>query len=131
MKKSPIFTALFAGAAIVATASPAFAAPAETTASWQTDCSSVLVNSSKDISNLVYRINGVDTKIEFKDGTKFYVLPGTATDVWVKSGNNKSGDGSGYGEHFAASNSCTTSTTYSAPTSTLEFDPIVYSGNFQ
>jgi len=67
-------------------------------------CDLVTVVSDKDISNIVVRVGGVDTKIEFGDGTNEYVFSAIdATDVWVKAGNNKSGDGSGYGEHFDVS----------------------------
>ncbi len=65
-------------------------------------CDTITVVSSKDISNIVVRIDGVDTKVEFSDGVKvFDVDADGVSDVWVKSGNNKSGDGPGYGEHFA------------------------------
>ncbi len=66
-------------------------------------CELVTVVSDKDISNIVIRVDGVDTKIEFGDGVNEYVFSAIdATDVWVKAGNNKSGDGPGYGEHFDA-----------------------------
>lgn len=72
------------------------------------DCTSIDVTSSKAISNVV---------LEFADGDtqRFEGLPesttgtfaGTGdhsgeviTTAWIKSGNNKSGDGPGYGERF-------------------------------
>lgn len=73
-------------------------------ATW--DCYSVTVTSTKDISNLVYTVDGVDIKVEFGDGTHTYVLDGAATDVWIKAGNNKSGDGPGYGQHFSKPDYC-------------------------
>ena len=66
----------------------------------------VVIESGKDISNIVYRVDGTDTKIELEDGTNIFTVPGDTTDVWVKSGNNKSGDGSGYGVHHARPASC-------------------------
>jgi len=95
-------------ASLLGTVSPALAAKAKatTSADWNYSCTEVTVESSKDISNIVYRIDGVDTKIEFKDGTTTYMLPGDATDIWIKSGNNKSGDGPGYGEHHEMPANC-------------------------
>lgn len=77
------------------------------------DGASVAVESSKDISNIV---------LEFCDGTtqRFEGLSGlTGTfsgtgdnegkilkGIWVKSGDNKSGDGPGYGEYFASGADC-------------------------
>ena len=57
------------------------------------------IKSSKDISNIVIKdcYDNV-TKIEFRDGTHDYDLDGNVNMVWVKAGNNKSGDGPGYGE---------------------------------
>lgn len=64
-------------------------------------CEWITVVSDKDISNIVIRIDGVDTKIEFDDGVNEYVIPALGvTDVFVKAGTNKSGEGPGYGEHF-------------------------------
>ena len=66
-------------------------------------CSTITIESSKDISNLVFRMDGQDVKLEFSASIGTYELPYEAsiTDVWVKSGNNKSGAGAGYGEHFS------------------------------
>ncbi len=94
------------GASLLGTVSPALAAPATTSALWNYGCTEVTVESTKDISNLVYRLDGVVTKIEFKDGTHSHTLPGGVTDVWIKSGNNKSGDGPGYGEHHGMPADC-------------------------
>lgn len=73
------------------------------------DCTSVTVSSTKDLSNVV---------LQFADGTvqKFDGLSGekgtfagtgandgaVITGVWIKSGNNASGDGPGYGEFIAS-----------------------------
>lgn len=66
-----------------------------------TSCTELQINSSKEISNIVYEIDGVEVKIE-DIGSHSYTFPDGAdiTTVWVKSGNNKSGDGPGYGERF-------------------------------
>lgn len=80
------------------------------------DGASVAVESTKDISNIV---------LEFCDGTtqRFEGLSGlTGTfsgtgenegkileGIWVKSGDNKSGDGPGYGEYFASGADCSPS----------------------
>lgn len=98
---------MIVGIGVLGAATPTLAAPAATSADWHFDCTTVTVDSSKDISNIVYRLNGIDTKIEFEDGTNTYQLPGGVTDVWVKSGNNHSGDGPGYGEHFSQPDICT------------------------
>ena len=107
MKKTLTIIAV-TGASLLGPVSPALAAKATaiTSADWSYGCTEVTVESSKDISNIVYRLDGVDTKIEFKDGTTTYTLPGDVTDVWVKSGNNKSGDGPGYGEHHEMPANC-------------------------
>jgi len=69
------------------------------------ECNEVHVSSCKELSNIV---------LEFADGEhrKFEDLPGHCATlgvgdreivgVWVKAGNNKSGDGPGYGERFDA-----------------------------
>jgi hypothetical protein len=71
----------------------------------QFDCDTITVVSCKDLSNVV---------IELSDGThqKFDGLSGQQDSfssdgeeivgVWVKAGNNRSGDGPGYGERFDA-----------------------------
>ena len=69
------------------------------------DCGVYQINSSKDLSNIVYRVDGVDTKIEFFSGPSFMLVAENTTDIWVKSGCNHSGDGPGYGEHFAVDDS--------------------------
>ncbi|MEL7208054.1 MAG: hypothetical protein AAGK32_07450 [Actinomycetota bacterium] len=107
MKKTLTATVI-GGLGLLGAAAPALAAPAVTGAGWSDDCVTVTVESSKDISNIVYRLDGVDTKIEFEDGTNTYQIPGAATDVWVKSGNNHSGDGPGYGERFQHPERCAT-----------------------
>lgn len=77
----------------------------------QLDCESGVIeaSSSKNISNIVYSVDGDHSKIEFDDpGPYSYTLglDGVST-VWVKSGSNESGDGPGYGERFdIASDAC-------------------------
>ena len=106
--KKPLFAIpALAVAGVAIAAGPSFAGPeADVSADWFETCSVVSASSTKDISNVVYRVDGEDTKIEFTDGTTEVMLPGDATDVWIKSGNNHSGDGSGYGEHFARPDHC-------------------------
>jgi hypothetical protein len=90
-------------------AAPSSAAPTgRTNAEWNAECTVVHATSSKDISNVVYLIDGVEHRIEFSDGTHDLQLPGEISDLWIKAGNNKSGDGSGYGEHYVQPASCTT-----------------------
>ena len=71
-------------------------------------CHEVSVRSSKDISNVVIRF--ADGSIEKFDGLSGRTWSRTfdrAVDgVWVKSGNNKSGDGPGYGEWFPGDAAC-------------------------
>jgi hypothetical protein len=90
---------------LLSPAAPASAAPATVTVSWlrPTDCSDLVITSTKDISNLVYVVNGERFKIEFSDGTTEYVLPGEVTEVWVKSGNNGH---RGLGQYFPAADNC-------------------------
>ncbi len=58
-----------------------------------------VVHSTKGISNIVIKDCDENvTKIEFRDEIHSYTLPAGVEYVWVKSGNNKSGDGPGYGE---------------------------------
>jgi uncharacterized repeat protein (TIGR01451 family) len=93
---------------------PASAAPATVEVEVDCDTGMIRIVSSKDISNIVYEVDGVETKIEFDDvETKTYELPlDSITTIWVKSGNNKSGDGPGYGERFPIeSDQCVPETT--------------------
>ena len=69
------------------------------------DCGIYEITSSKDLSNIVYRVGGVDTKIEPLSGKTYLLEIEDVTDIWVKSGCNTSGDGPGYGEHFAVDDS--------------------------
>jgi hypothetical protein len=63
------------------------------------------VHSTKAISNIVIEdCSGVRTRTEFRDGVHNYDLPEGVDIVWVKAGNNKSGDGPGYGERFDVGN---------------------------
>lgn len=110
------FGSWLAATAIVAFSAPAMAlnqptgSTAETQASWGYGCDSLIVSSTKDISNVVYRVDGVDIKIEFGDGVTSLMLPASATDVWIKSGSYRSGDGSGYGMHHVRPQTCETAT---------------------
>ena len=105
---------LATAAGIAATAAVTFglAAPTsaastgKTNAEWDGNCSVVVASSTKDISNVVYMIDGAEHRIEFADGTNTLQLPGEITDLWIKAGNNKSGQGSGYGEHYARPDRC-------------------------
>ena len=114
MSKTKFIAAGLVTAALMAGATPASATPATTSATWDASCSIAVAIANKDISNIVYRVDGVDTKIEFVDGTKVFLVDGSASDIWIKSGNNKSGDGPGYGEHFVRPDNCavTTSVVY-------------------
>ncbi|MEX1224468.1 MAG: VWA domain-containing protein [Pirellulales bacterium] len=68
----------------------------------------VFVESSKDLSNVVLRYsNGATQKFDSLNVGKNHTFAGTGYNsgrtiyrVWVKSGNNASGDGPGYGEKF-------------------------------
>lgn len=64
------------------------------------DAGEIFVSSSKDISNIVYAVDEVFTKLEGLDGRTFVLDVSGVTDIWIKSGNNASGDGPGYGQHF-------------------------------
>ena len=73
---------------------------ATVTAEW-TACGVVEITSSKDISNVVFSCEGSETKIDNLSGKTYTLSQDCDVDsVWVKSGNNKSGDGPGYGERF-------------------------------
>lgn len=66
------------------------------------DCetSTIIIESTKDISNIVYSIDGEHQKIDDLEGYEYALdLEGIET-MWVKSGNNHSGDGPGYGQRF-------------------------------
>lgn len=101
-------TAAAAMLALTAPAALAAGSSADVTVTAADDCTSIDVSSTKDISNVV---------LEFADGDtqRFEDLPeretgtfaGTddnlgevITSAWIKSGDNTSGDGPGYGEHF-------------------------------
>lgn len=81
---------------------PAAAIPAEISVEVDCDTSTIVVTSTRDLSNIVFVVDGEESKIEFEeDQPTLYVLEldGIST-VWVKSGNNGSGDGAGFGERF-------------------------------
>jgi len=69
-------------------------------------CDSITVYTCKDLSNVVIELeNGERQRVEGLQGqiNSFSVPAGqTIVGVWVKAGNNKSGDGPGYGERFDA-----------------------------
>ena len=111
-KKLAATAGIVAGAALTfGIAAPSSAAPTgETSAEWDATCSVVVASSSKDISNVVYMIEGAEHRMEFSDGTKTLQLPGEITDLWIKAGNNKSGHGAGYGEHYSRPDQCDVST---------------------
>lgn len=73
------------------------------------DCLSdeILVTSEKRISNIVYRVGNDYTRLapikaeRTEDGLYVFAFEVPDVDVvWVKAGNNASGDGPGYGEAF-------------------------------
>ncbi len=60
-----------------------------------------ITTSDHDISNVVVATkNGQETKFDDLTGKSYRVDMRNVATVWVKSANNKSGDGSGYGERF-------------------------------
>lgn len=95
--------AIGAGLALTAGFSPAYAAPATITLDYDCAEGDVTVTSSKDLSNIVYQVDGERTRIDDLTGQVYVIdldtLEGLET-TWVKSGNNLSGDGPGYGERF-------------------------------
>ncbi len=92
-----------AGLAVTAATAPASAAPASVTVEYDCAEATITVTSSKDLSNIVYQVDGTPTKVDDLTGTTYVVdldtLEGLET-TWVKSGNNHSGDGPGYGKRF-------------------------------
>ena len=67
------------------------------------ECSEVHISSCKDISNVVLEFaNGKHRKFDDLNGhcATIGVADKHIVGVWVKAGNNKSGDGPGYGERF-------------------------------
>lgn len=113
MKLTKKLAATTVGIAALAVTSFGFISPTSATptgrtdARWNPSCSVVVATSTKDISNVVYTLRGVEHRIEYTDGTNSVTLPGEITDLWIKAGNNKSGHGSGYGEHFTQPLHCT------------------------
>ncbi|RHW23320.1 hypothetical protein D0Z08_30335 [Nocardioides immobilis] len=92
-----------AGLAATAATAPAYAAPATVTLEYDCAEATITVTSSKNLSNIVYQVDGTPTRLDDLTGTTYVVdletLEGLET-TWVKSGNNHSGDGPGYGERF-------------------------------
>lgn len=87
-------------------AGPASAGPSQAviTLSYDCDTGDVTITSSKDISNVVISVGGERTKYDDLSGREYVVDLDTLEGLdglWVKSGNNKSGDGPGYGEYFS------------------------------
>ncbi|HVE75308.1 MAG TPA: hypothetical protein VND22_00910 [Actinomycetota bacterium] len=68
------------------------------------DCMTFTAGSSKDISNIVVQLaDGSIVRFEGLSGTSYSkTFDQNISTVWVKSGSNHSGDGSGYGERFDA-----------------------------
>ncbi|MBW3663278.1 MAG: hypothetical protein KY469_09290 [Actinobacteria bacterium] len=104
-----------AGAALLlSAAAPALASPAVTIdVDWS--CTSVHVSADKDLSNVVLALeDGDEVKFDgLGQGTEG-TFSGTGDDadaiittIWVKAGNNHSGDGPGYGERFDNPLDCT------------------------
>ncbi len=79
---------------------PATAAPAEVTVDVDCDNGLIVITSTKDISNIVYSVDGEHTKLDELTGTSYELPLDSISTLWVKSGNNQSGDGPGYGERF-------------------------------
>lgn len=115
MSRSLPFAALALSAlGIFALSSTALAGRyADIEVTWSDDCSTVTVDSTKELSNIVVRLDGAlddgseDDKTEYGGGV--YTVDLDATDitvVWVKSGANASGDGPGYGERFELPEDC-------------------------
>jgi hypothetical protein len=98
-----IAVAVATGCVVVATADVASAAPADVDVTYDCDAGTVTVTSNKNISNIVVSVDGVHTKTPDLTGLTYVFglesLEGLDS-VWVKSGNNQSGDGPGYGERF-------------------------------
>lgn len=81
----------------------AHAAPATVTVEYDCDQEGWVVTSTKALSNIVVSDGQSDEKTEFPDDPRVYTTIITdegVTTIWVKSGNNHSGDGPGYGERF-------------------------------
>jgi hypothetical protein len=76
-------------------------------------CGELIVVTCKDLSNVVLELeDGTRTRFEGLKGhqNRFVAsaAQGSFVGVWVKAGNNKSGDGPGYGERFdAPAGACT------------------------
>jgi hypothetical protein len=84
---------------------------AEITVEGDPSMGEIVITSTKDLSNIVYRVSMLedgsyyDTKIDCLEGMDYMLQVeveegSSVTDLWVKSGNNKSGDGPGYGQRF-------------------------------
>lgn len=92
-----------AAAFVLASATSAVAKPADVEVEFSSGCSSVEVWSSKDLSNVVIvTFDGEVFRFEDLDGMHGEFAPddGRIERVYVKSGNNHSGEGPGYGERF-------------------------------
>jgi len=92
---------------LLAAAAPAWARPAaDIDVDWE--CTSVHVSADKDLSNVVLGFeDGDEVKFDGLDQGSQGTFSGIGDDadaviatVWVKAGNNHSGDGSGYGKRF-------------------------------
>ena len=93
----------------ISTPAQAAPAPAAITVSYDCDEATITVESTKDISNIVISVDGVREKFDDLTGGVYVIdletLDGLET-VWVKSGNNASGDGPGYGQRFDVNVTC-------------------------
>ncbi|WP_438854155.1 MopE-related protein [Agromyces sp. M3QZ16-3] len=79
------------------------AAPATVTVEYDCDQDGWVVTSSKALSNIVVTDGQTTERTLFGSDPKVYTTVITTaglTTIWVKSGNNHSGDGPGYGERF-------------------------------
>lgn len=84
----------------------AFAAPTGTvTVTYSCDSGAWEITSTKGLSNVVVGTDGAEVKTEMPDDPELHTwrvldTDGSVDTIWVKAGNNKSGDGPGYGERF-------------------------------
>lgn len=65
-------------------------------------CGVYEITCNKDISNVVYRANGKDTKFDGLSGHSFMLESENVTNIWVKCGNNASAK-RGYGKEYTFS----------------------------
>ncbi|MFK5645109.1 MopE-related protein [Ornithinimicrobium sp. LYQ121] len=85
--------------------SAAMAGPTgDITVDYDCDAGAWVITSEKNLSNIVVGDDGMESKTELSDMRLYtYIVSdpdATLDTIWVKAGNNKSGDGPGYGERF-------------------------------